>query len=260
MPSDAVGARTRRWGWALGGVVGTIALAIGVLASGAVDVDRIEFTGLHRVSFDEAIDAVGIHSGDAMPLIDTSEAEASLRKLPWIENARVRRQWPGTVDIEITERRAIALALQAPQRWVLVDTDGRVLTEALADPPQVPRLSGIRAAPAMGGFLSGDGDAMLEAVEALTPARGLVIESVWRDQRGDLRARLRVLAPRAQLEVILGDDSAIVAKAAAVATVVGQLADAAQAGAESADIRELDVSVPRLPVLRTGSEAQPQTR
>ena len=47
-----------------------------------------------------------------------------------------------------------------------------------------------------------------EVVEALSAAHGLVIESVWRDQRGDLRARLRVLAQHAYLEVILGDNSA----------------------------------------------------
>ena len=259
MPDDTVEARTRRWPWALGGAIGAIALAVGMLASGAVDVDRIEFTGLHRVSFDEAIDAVGVRVGDSMPLINTTGAEESLRQLPWVGNARVRRKWPGTVGVEITERRAIALALRAPQRWALVDTEGRVLTEALADPPKLPRLSGIHAAPAAGGFLSDDAGAMLEVVEALTPADGLVVESVWRDQRGDLRARLQLFGPRAQLEVVLGDDSAIAAKATAVATVVGSLAETAETGAESTDISELDVSVPRLPVLRTGSDARPQT-
>ncbi len=234
-----------------------ISLAVGVLASGAVDVDRIEFTGLHRVSFDEAIEAVSIRAGDAMLLINTSEAAESLQELPWIDNAQVRRRWPGTVEVEITERRAIALALQAPQTWVLVDTEGRVLTGALADPPKLPRLSGIHAAPAAGGFLSDDADAMLEVVEALSAAHGLVIESVWRDQRGDLRARLRMLAQRAYLGVVLGDNSRIAAKSAAVATVVGKLSETAQTGTDDADISELDVSVPRLPVLRTGSEARP---
>ena len=258
MASDSAQARTRRWPWALGVVIGTVSVAAAMLVLGAVDVDRIEFTGLHRVSFDEALEAVSIRPGDAMPLIDTSAAEESLRKLPWIGDAHARRRWPSTVEIEISERRAIALALQAPQKWVLVDTEGRVLSGALADPPTLPRLSGIRAASAAGGFLSDDADTMLEIVEALAPAQGLVIESVWRDERGDLRARLRLLRPRAQLEVVLGDDTAIAAKVAAVATVVGNLSDTAQADAVGTGISELDVSVPRLPVLRTPSQARPQ--
>ena len=72
-----------------------ISLAVGVLASGAVDVDRIEFTGLHRVSLDEAIEAVSIRAGDAMPLVDTSEAEESLQKLPWIDNAQCTQAMAG---------------------------------------------------------------------------------------------------------------------------------------------------------------------
>lgn len=252
--------RGRRWAWLLASVIATACVGLLVLTGGATDVDRIEFGGLHRTSLDEATEAVGISIGDALVFIDAQEAEASLRTLPWVDDARVRKRWPGTVEVEISERVGLALALSAPDRWVLVDAHGRVLTGALASPPLLPRLSGIRAAPAPGAFLGADAEAMLAVVDALASQPPLELKAVWRDNRSDLRARLRRQDSVGELEIVLGDDSALAAKAAAIAAVVGTSDNAGLPSDGAREITgdvsegiELDVSVPHLPVLRSRS-------
>lgn len=261
--SDATNAdrgRGRRWAWLLASAIAVVIVGLLGLSSGAIDVDRIEFGGLHRTSLDDATEAVGISIGDALVFVDTREAEASLRTLPWVDDARVRKRWPGTVEVEISERVGLALALSAPGRWALVDAHGRVLTRALVSPPPLPRLSGIRAAPAPGAFLGADAEAMLAVVHALASQPALELKAVWRNGRNDLRARLHRQASVGELEIVLGDDSALAAKAAAIAAVVGTSNDAELLFDDAREITgdvsegiELDVSVPHLPVLRSPS-------
>ena len=218
----------------LGGVI--------AIAAGAFDVERVDFSGLHRVSYDEAYRAAGIRPGDFMGTLDAEGARDALAELPWIRSAEIRRHWPGTVEIDIVERVPAALALTTPDSWVLVDSEGRVLTTALASPSSLPRLSGVSAAPAPGRYLASDADALLDVLDTAHGQPGFAVTAVWRDGRGDVRARIRRQADGAVFETALGDDSAIGAKTAAIAAVVGDLE---HSGAV------LDVSVPHLPVVRT---------
>ncbi|WP_419915658.1 cell division protein FtsQ/DivIB [Candidatus Poriferisodalis sp.] len=193
------------------------------------------------MSFDEANNAADIRTGDFMGTLDTGEAERSLEELPWVADARVRRRWPASVEVDIAERTGAAIALAAPDSWVLIDIEGRVLTSPLAVLPEHPRLSGIAAAPGPGGFLASDADALLAALSAARGQPEYVVASLWRDRRGDIRARVRQQPGDLMLEVTLGDESAIGAKTAAIAAVIGEM---------TTSHATLDVSVPHLPVLR----------
>lgn len=235
--------RTRRRWWLTAILLGAVAgstIAI-LLAAGTFEVERVRFSGLHRVSYDEAYQAAGIRPGDFMGTLRVSEAERSLEDLPWVADARIRRRWPATVDVEVVERVGAAVALTAPGIWVLVDIEGRVLTAPLAVPPELPRLSGIAAAPKPGGFLAGDADALLAVVDAASGQPEFELAALWRDRRGDIRARVRQQPGGLVLEVALGDESAIGAKTAAIAAVIEGLEHSQPV---------LDVSVPHLPVLR----------
>lgn len=225
-------------------IVAAASAAAVLLAAGAFDVDRIRFSGLHRVSLDEAERAAGIRVGDFMGTVDVDRAERSLEGLPWVSGARVRRHWRGTVDVEVVERSPSALALAAAESWVLVDIEGRVLTSALTVLPDLPRLSGIGAAPSRGGFLADDASALLDVLSAASGQPEFAVVALWRDGRGDMRARVRQGPGDPLLEVVLGDESAIRAKTAAIAAVIGEVAHGEAL---------LDVSVPRLPVLRAHS-------
>ncbi|WP_419853509.1 cell division protein FtsQ/DivIB [Candidatus Poriferisodalis sp.] len=212
-----------------------------LFAAGTFEVDRIHFSGLHRVSYDEAYGAADIHAGDFMGTLDTGEAERSLESLPWIADARIQRRWPATVEVDVVERSAAAIALAAPGSWVLIDIEGRVLTSPLAILPELPRLSGIAAAPEPGAFLASDANALLAALSAAHGQPEFVIAALWRDGRGDISARVWQQPGDLVLEVALGDESAIGAKTAAIAAVIGEMTTSAAI---------LDVSVPHLPVLR----------
>ena len=228
-------------------VVPAVLLLGGVIAvaAGAFDVDRVDFSGLHRVSYDEAYRAADIKPGDFIGTLDVDGARDGLGELPWVRSAQIRRRWGGTVEIDIVERTPAALALTAPERWVLVDREGRVLTAALAVPPALPRLSGISAAPAAGGHLAPDADGLLDVLDAAGGQPGFEVTAVWRDRRGDLRARVRRQSDGAVIEVTLGDEEAIGAKTAAIAAVVS--------GLEPSGVI-LDVSVAHLPVVRAENQ------
>ncbi len=230
-----------------------VASAAAVLfAAGAFEVERIRFSGLHRVSYDEALAAAGIRVGDFMGTLDAGRAEHSLEALAWIAEARVTRRWPATVDVDVVERSGAAIALAAPGSWVLVDREGRVLTAPLEAPPDLPRLSGIAAAPQPGAYLGDDADAPLAALNAARGRREFSVMALWRDQRGDLLARVRQTSSGLVIEAALGDDSAVGAKVAAIAAVIEEMsdADAVVSGVAVSDV-VIDVSVPHLPVLRT---------
>lgn len=237
--------RANRWVIAAVSLVMLLLSGVIAIAAGAFDVDRVDFSGLHRVSYDEAYRAAGIKPGDFMGTLDADGAREALSGLPWVRSAEIRRRWRGTVEIHVIERAPAALALTAPDSWVLVDSEGRVLTPALASPPSLPRLSGISAAPAPGRYLSLDADALLDVLDAADGQPGFTVVAVWRDRRGDVRARIRRQPDGAVLETALGDDSAIGAKTAAIAAVVGDLAPSGTV---------LDVSVPHLPVVRADDQ------
>lgn len=233
--------RRHRWLTVTALVAVAAAVATILLAAGTFETDRVHFSGLHRVSYDEAYEAAGIRPGDFMGTLDTGGAERSLESLPWVADARIRRRWPATVDVDVVERTPAAVALAAPGSWVLLDIEGRILTSPLTVVPELPRLSGIAAAPEPGAFLASDANALLAALGAAHGQPEFEVAALWRDRRGDLRARVRQQPGDLVLEVALGDDSAIGAKTAAIAAVIGEM---------TASDAILDVSVPHLPVLR----------
>jgi cell division protein FtsQ len=121
--------RLRRLTWVLAGlalVVDGVALA----HTGFVDVDHFAVTGSEASSEVAIRRASGIHEGDALLTLDESDAEKGIEALPWVAEADVVKQWPGTVAITVTERAPVAVVqlseqVGAPQ--ALVDGSGRVL-------------------------------------------------------------------------------------------------------------------------------------
>ena len=219
-----------------------VGLAFGGLVisrSSLLDVDRIEVYGLDQVSRRSAEAAIGTELGSPLLTFDPGGAEAALEALPWVADATVSRSWGGTVQVDIVERTPVALALTAPDEWVLVDGHGRVLTETLATPPALPRISGVHAATTPGTFMAADSAAPLAVAQALPQSLADLVYGIWRDDRGELRLGLTE-GP----VVLLGDDDRLRAKVAAAATMLDRLAE------DGTNAQILDVSVPNLPIVR----------
>ena len=62
----------------------------------------------------------------AMPFVDLDAVRGRLLALSWVEDARVSRQLPDTLVIDIVERKPVAV-LAKPDRMVLIDATGREL-------------------------------------------------------------------------------------------------------------------------------------
>jgi len=71
--------------------------------------------------------------------LNLNEVQSRIASIPWVAKASVRRQWPGVLEVIVTEERAAA-------RWGksgLLNTRGELfVTEATHLPVELPRLSG----------------------------------------------------------------------------------------------------------------------
>lgn len=185
---DAGRRRLRRF-LAVTVTVTTLVLAYGLTRTPLLDVDhvRVEAGGSHTDAGAVAM-ASGIGPGEPMTSVDAGAAARRIEELPWVDAARVRRSWPGTIRIEVTERTPVAVVNVTDARSALVDASGRVLVIGGAGdvvgavPPEgVVALSGVRGRIAEGEPLRRDARDALAVVDALREAMPGSVTSVSTD-------------------------------------------------------------------------------
>ncbi len=89
--------------------------------------------------------ALGVHRGDSMLGFSLEGARARIESLSWVEHAAVERQLPGTLVVNLTERRPFAI-WQNQGKFVLIDRDGQtVANEDVAAFGELPLVVGIGA-------------------------------------------------------------------------------------------------------------------
>ena len=135
------------------GVVGltlTLVLLVGCFVavgySPFLNIEKIEVHGLHHLTLAEIEQRLGFEPGDPLLSLDHSAVRRRIEALPRVQSVSVDRSWSGVVLIEIIEHQPAALVMSEPEQWALIASDGRVLTHGLTSPPDLPRISGIRAA------------------------------------------------------------------------------------------------------------------
>jgi len=161
--------------WVVASMAGVPAMATAQLAAVAGDagfeVRRVEVRGVKRMNELKVYEKVLAERDRAMPLVDVGRVRDDLLQLSWVEDARVSRQLPDTLVVDIVERSPRAV-LKKPGRYVLIDAAGHEL-----EPVPAERARGMLA-------LSGPGagkqiaalDKLLEAAPALKPQ---VREAEW---------------------------------------------------------------------------------
>ena len=116
--------------WFVASMAGLTAAAGQQLAFAAADagyeVSRVEVRGVERMNELKVYERVLGEKERAMPLVDLHALRGSLMELPWVEDARVSRQLPDTIVVDIVERRPHAV-LKKPDRLVLIDPAGHEL-------------------------------------------------------------------------------------------------------------------------------------
>ncbi len=117
------------------GVVAAVALlVVGITRSPLLDVDRIQVVGAVHTPVDAVQRASGIRRHSPMTDVNLDRARRGVAELPWVRTVSITRRWPGTVEVVITERTAVAVVPAGAAGFALVDGDGRVLDVSPAPP------------------------------------------------------------------------------------------------------------------------------
>jgi cell division protein FtsQ len=161
--------------WSVASLAGLTALAGQQLAHAAAgagyEVAKVEVRGVERMNELKVYERVLGEQDRAMPLVDLHKVRASLLELPWVADARVSRQLPDKIVVDILEREPHAV-LRKPDRLVLVDRTGHVLEPISRREAEGMLLISGPGAQAQVGALG----ALLDAAPALRPQ---VAEAEW---------------------------------------------------------------------------------
>lgn len=136
-----------RLGLGLALVIGTsVSVAYSVrhyaLTSPRFSIHEVNLQGGKRVSPEAARDQAGVVLGSNVFVLDTAQAEKKLLENPWISQARVTRDLPRALRIEIKEREPAALAVFS-DRLYLVTADGEPFKPlSPGDPADFPLITG----------------------------------------------------------------------------------------------------------------------
>jgi cell division septal protein FtsQ len=208
-------------------------------------------------------------------MIDVNPARiaARLDAVPNLGGARVSRQWPGTVSIEVGVRAAVAQVSRGATTWATVDPTGRILADASSQIPGMPVIRVAAQVPEPGGWLasalgptvapgtpaaqevdlnapSGSTqapdpvEAALVAMQVMPPSVKAEIISVTIGATGSLALSLLPANFAAgSISVNLGDGSQLGQKVSALVALVTE--------SDLSKVTQIDLTVPDRPVLLT---------
>lgn len=112
-----------------------------LLASPWGTVQRVEVTGVRRVSADEVRAVVAPQVGKPLYLVRTGSVEDRVRALRLVADAQVSQVWPGTLRVVVRERTPVAALPRSGgggRGFSLVDRDGVEVDVVPDAPPSVP--------------------------------------------------------------------------------------------------------------------------
>jgi cell division protein FtsQ len=200
------------------------------------------------VSAAEVVAASGIARGDALTFVDTGAARERVEALPRIASAKVTRSFPGTVQIEVTEREPAAWVSSPARKGsrpgpvVFVDAQGRVIEKGESPAADLAEIRGLDPLPDVGEPVHPV--AAVRLLAQLPPALRAQVAAVTIDH-GEATLGLRERAggwPSAE-SVRLGAISDVRAKGIAALAVLAALDET---------VGYLDVRVPSAPATGAG--------
>ena len=132
-------ARKRRWrpSWKSVARVSAASVVVGfalyqtlsfVLASEALTVSKITVQGNQRMSRGEVLGLLEGLSGASIVMTDLESWRRKLLASPWVADASMRRMFPGTLAVSITERHPIGIG-RIKGTLFLIDKTGTVIDE-----------------------------------------------------------------------------------------------------------------------------------
>lgn len=161
--------------WTVAAMAGLPAMAQRQLALVAADagfeVRHVEVRGVDNMNELKVYERVLAQRNQAMPLVDIHALREDLLDLSWVEDARVSRQLPDTIVVDVVERKPHAV-LRKPGKLVLIDGTGHEL-----EPVPAARAKDMLVVSGPGAARQVEGlSHLLEAAPALKPQ---VREAEW---------------------------------------------------------------------------------
>lgn len=117
-------AATGLYGMSVGGHVPAVEQTITSAAGFAIE--DVKVSGNVETSEIDILQLLGLDGTTSLVAIDIAEARRKLNELPWIENAEIRKVYPGTVQVKLKERQAYAI-WQHGSELSLIEKSGSVI-------------------------------------------------------------------------------------------------------------------------------------
>ncbi len=133
---------------------------------------HVRIAAVGAVSRAQVLSVTGLSHPRPLIEIDTGQLAARLDAVADLGGARVRRSWPVTVVVGVTQRTPVA-AVPRPATgsvaagWATVDATGRVLADMAGPPPGLPIVQNAGPVPPLGQWLTGSAG---PGVDPLPPA------------------------------------------------------------------------------------------
>jgi cell division protein FtsQ len=131
-----------------------------------LDVDHVDVTGATHVSPVAVRDAAAIPTGRALLRVNLGAVARRVEALPWVDDAHVKRDLPGTLRIDVVEAKAVGY-VRSHGDIAVVGPKDRVIAIEHTVPAGAIEITGVRRVPPRDQLLSPAGTAsVIEAVPA----------------------------------------------------------------------------------------------
>ncbi|HET8659458.1 MAG TPA: FtsQ-type POTRA domain-containing protein [Micromonosporaceae bacterium] len=199
-----------------------------VLGTSLFGVRQVRVSGAGFVSPAEVVDVAGVPLRTPLARVDTAAVEARVATLAPVERVAVRRDWPGTLVIEVVERTPVA-AVPAGPRFLLLDASGSAFGTVDRVPAGLP-LVRLATSPDQADATT---RAALAVLAALTPQLRTALATLVAD--APTRVRLELADGKV---IVWGDATENDTKATVATSLLGRPG------------REIDVSAPDVVTVR----------
>lgn len=100
----------------------------GISSAAGLSIDAVRFTGQSETAELDIMRALDLPAHGSIVFFDAAAARERIEALPWVETATIRKVYPSTLDVQVTEREPYAL-WQRGGEVVLIDEAGRIISE-----------------------------------------------------------------------------------------------------------------------------------
>ena len=117
-------AATGLYGMSIGGHTQDVAQATTSAAGFAIE--DVKVSGNDQTSEIEILQLLGLDGTTSLVALNADAARQKISNLPWVENVEVRKVYPRTIEVKLTERKAYAI-WQHGSELSLIQKDGSVI-------------------------------------------------------------------------------------------------------------------------------------